>query len=294
MTSAPEPTTSLGADLPTGVMGRIRAASSGLAPSDAKVAQLVLSDPRGLIHLSVSDAAELAGTSASTVVRACQRLGFRGFHELKLAIASDLGGRQDLPSSVVEGDSPAEILRKTLAADSEAIQESSSTVDADAFARAVDAVARADRVLFVAVGTSAPLAQDAAYRLLTIGIRSEAPGDVHVQHVASALLGPGDVCFAISHTGATRETVASCTAARAAGATTIAITSFARSPLTEVVDHVLVAGGRETAHRLEAMASRIAHLCVLDALFVALSLRDRERALRALGTTGDCISDHRF
>ena len=268
--------------------------TSSLAPSDAKVAQLVLSDPRGLIHLSVSDAAALAGASASTVVRACQRLGFRGFHELKLAIAADVGGRQDVPSSVAEGDGPAEILRKTLAADAEAIQESSATVDADAFGRAVEAVALADRVLFVAVGTSAPLAQDAAYRLLTVGVRTEAPADVHVQHVASALLTPRDVCFAISHTGATRETVASCTAARDAGATTVAITSFARSPLTEVVDHVLVAGGRETAHRLEAMASRIAHLCVLDALFVALSLRDRERALRALGTTGDCLSDHRF
>jgi DNA-binding MurR/RpiR family transcriptional regulator len=282
------------ATAPGGVLGSIRAATSSLAPSDAKVAQLVLANPAGLIHLSVSDAAALAGTSASTVVRACQRLGFRGFHELKLAIAADLGGRQDVPSSVEEGDGPAEILRKTLAADAEAIQESSATVDAAAFARAVEAVATADRVLFVGVGTSAPLAQDAAYRLLTIGVRTEAPADVHVQHVAAALLTPRDVCFAISHTGATRETVASCAAASETGATTVAITSFARSPLTDVVDHVLVAGGRETAHRLEAMASRIAHLCVLDALFVALSLRDRERALRALDTTGDCISDHRF
>ena len=96
------------------------------------------------------------------------------------------------------------------------------------------------------------------------------------------------MCFAISHTGATRETVACCTAAREAGATCVAITSFDRSPLTAVVEHVLVAGGRETELRIEAMASRIAHLCVLDAIFVALSLRDRERATSALDRSGNC------
>jgi RpiR family carbohydrate utilization transcriptional regulator len=149
-------------------------------------------------------------------------------------------------------------------------------------------------VLFVGVGTSAPLAQDAAYRLLTLGIRAQAPPDVHVQHVAARLLGPGDACFAVSHTGQTRETIAAMRAAREAGATTIAVTSFSHSPLTEIAEIVLVAGSRETAFRIEAMASRIAHITVLDAIFVSLALADRRRATAALDVTASVLSEHRF
>jgi DNA-binding MurR/RpiR family transcriptional regulator len=111
----------------------------------------------------------------------------------------------------------------------------------------------------IGVGTSAPLAQDAAYRFRIAGVLAEAPHDVHVQHVSARLLGPGSVCVCFSHTGQTRETLGSVTAARNAGAVTIAIISFFRSPLTKLVDLVLVAGSGETDYRVEAMASRVAH-----------------------------------
>ena len=109
-----------------------------------------------------------------------------------------------------------------------------------------------------------------------VGVVSNAPPDVHVQHVAARLLTDGDVCVAISHTGATRETVATVRAARDAGATTIAVTSFSRSPISRLADVVLVAGGPELSFRHEAMASRLAHLSLLDALYVAVAMRFQE------------------
>lgn len=43
-------------------------------------------------------------------------------------------------------------------------------------------------------------------------------------------------------------------AAKLGGATTIAVTSLSRSPLTEIADVILVAGSRELSFQLEAMA----------------------------------------
>jgi RpiR family transcriptional regulator, carbohydrate utilization regulator len=149
-------------------------------------------------------------------------------------------------------------------------------------------------VLMVAVGTSAPLAQDAAYRFLTLGVSASAPLDVHTQHVAAGLLGKEDVCLAVSHSGATVETVNTVEAARDAGATTIAITSYAQSPLTQLVDMLLVAGGPEMSFRLEAMASRLAHMTVLDALYVAVALTSQERARVHLDATADVLAKHRY
>lgn len=87
--------------------------------------------------------------------------------------------------------------------------------------------------------------------------------------------------------------MASVKAARDAGATTVAVTSFSRSPITEFAQVVLVAGGPETSFLLEAMTSRTAHLSVLDALFVAVAAGTRERANVALDATADVLSQHR-
>lgn len=280
-----------------GVLPRLRAVLPSLGKGDGKVARAVLEDPGGVVHLSVSDVAERAGVAGSTVVRACQKMGFRGFQHLKIVLAQEVGAPRASAGVLEEGDkegSAHDVLRRVLLSGSRVLKDSVFTVGAGQFEAAVGALEGAGRVLFVGVGTSAPLAQDAAYRFLTIGARSEAPPDVHTQHVAARLLGEGDVCFAVSHTGATRETVANVKTAKEAGAKTVAVTSFSRSPITEHTDVVLVAGGPEESFRLEAMASRIAHLMVLDALFVAVAQRNPERANAALDAYADVLSEHRF
>jgi DNA-binding MurR/RpiR family transcriptional regulator len=147
--------------------------------------------------------------------------------------------------------------------------------------------------MFGAVGTSAPLAVDTAYRFVTLGLDASFVPDVHTQHVTARMLGAGDVFFAISHTGSTFETLATTRAAKAAGATTVALTSFSRSPLSDEVDLAIVAGSAETSFRVEAMASRIVHLAVLDVLYVALSQRARTSA-DALALTEDVLIEHRI
>lgn len=280
-----------------GVVPRLRARAPAMKGGDACVVRAILADPGAVVYMSVTELAERAETAASTVVRCCQKLGFRGFQHFKIALAQEtVGSGQAWDRSREPGGarSSHETLKEVLLSGAQALKDSLFTLDAGAFEEAIRAICEARRVLFVGVGTSAPLAQDAAYRFLTIGVRAEAPPDVHHQHVAASLLSEGDVCFAVSHTGATRETVASVRTAKGAGAKTLAVTSFSRSPITEYSDVVLVAGGPEVSFRLEAMTSRIAHLSVLDALFVAVAASNRERSDAYLDTYADVLTEHRF
>lgn len=273
----------------------IRALVPVLNPSERKVATFFLEARDKVMDRSVTDVAEIVGVSASSVVRACQRLGFRGFQDIKLALAGDRTA-PSLPfaADVDDHDSAATVLAKVLAGGQEALQNAASTVEPSDFAAAVELVAASRRLLFAGVGTSAPLAQDAAYRFMSVGLDAEAPADVHVQHVRARLLTPADVCIAVSHTGATRETLSVVEAAQAAGARTIAVTSFVRSPLIQFADIALVAHSRELTYRIEAMASRIAHLSILDALLVAVSMVNQSRSARAQATTADVLAQHRF
>ncbi|MFD4254620.1 MurR/RpiR family transcriptional regulator [Amycolatopsis thermoflava] len=282
--------------VPGSVAERARAALRSLPPSEARAAQVLLARGSDVVRMSVSEIAAAAGTGVGTVVRACQSLGFKGFQDAKIALAQDLaplvGDRS--PEHIDRGDSPAEVLAKLAASSADALQRARSSVDAAALERAVGLLTAATRVLVLGVGTSAPLAQDAAYRLLTLGIAAEAPADVHVQHVRAGLLRPGDVVVAVSHTGATRETVSAARRAKESGAAVVAVTSFATTPLTEVADAALVAGGLETRYRVEAMTSRLAHLVVLDALFVSLLLAEPGRSAEAQALVADVLSEHRY
>ena len=257
--------------------------------------QVMLDRGAEVINLSVSEVAQAAGAGVATVVRACQSVGFKGFQAAKIALAQDLVPFAGRPQDDIEpGDGPSEVLAKLAASSDDAIRLTPASVDPASLARAVDVLRGASQVLFLGVGTSAPLTQDAAYRLLTLGVPALAPADVHVQHVRARLLGPGDAAVAVSHTGSTRETVNAARGAHDAGATVIAVTSFSTSPLTELADITLIAGSRETRYRVEAMTSRLAHLLVLDTLYVSLVLADPERTRRAQDLTSDVLAEHRF
>lgn len=280
---------------PGTVAEMVRAASGSLPPAEARVAQALLTRGADVVHSSVTEVALAADTGVGTVVRACQSLGFKGFQAAKIALAQDLLPLDERPrTDVAEGDSPAEVLAKLADASGDALRRAVASVAPDALGRATELIAGARRVLCLGVGTSAPLAQDTAYRLATIGIDADAPPDVHVQHVRARLLKENDVALAVSHTGATQETLGAVRGAREAGAAIIAITSFSTTPLTELADVALVAGGRETRYRVEAMASRLAHLLVVDTLYTSLVLASPRRAQPAQQLTADVLAEHRY
>jgi DNA-binding MurR/RpiR family transcriptional regulator len=276
------------------LLEHIRMQTAGLSPAEQRVSRQVLSSPGEVLELSVTELAARSETSVGTVMRFCSRLGFRGYQDLKLKLARTVIPEADsLADEVTEADSDAAVVTKVLASSATAIAHASDLVDTHAFSAIVDGLVTAEKVVFAAVGTSAPLASDISYRLTSLGINASFVPDPHVQHVTARMLGARDLCFAISHTGSTQETLAVMRTAAETGATTAALTSFTSSPLTEIVQHRLVAGSRETSYRIEAMTSRLVHLAILDALHVATVLR-RPGAREALDASGDVITEHRI
>jgi RpiR family carbohydrate utilization transcriptional regulator len=276
-------------------LARVRAMAPSLPPSDWRVAEVIDGWGDDVLARSITEVARAAGVAESTVIRACKRLGFTGFQGLKLAIARDRRPRLELVADeITQDDSVADVAGKLFAASAAVLSEAPTSVSTASVEAVIEALVAAERVLFVGMGPSCPLPQDAAYRFRCIGMRVDAPVDSLTQHLAARLLKPGDVCVVISHTGATRETLPIVAAARAAGAATAAVTSYAQSPLTQAVDHALVAGGRQLGFRVEAMASRLAHLCVLDALYVGVAMRTEPRALGALERHHEVATEHQL
>lgn len=273
-----------------GLAAHIQAHLSELRDTEARVAQVVLDKGAELVHLSVSDVATLAGTAPSSVVRACQRLGFRGYQELKIAAAR----QAPAPEPSRDQDPAARALTDTVRAAREALDGVVVTVTPDQLRAAARTIDAAHRLLVVGAGLSGAVALDTAYRLRALGCAVDAPADPLTAQLAAAQLTPADACLAISHTGATRSTVDAARRARQAGTPVIALTSYARSPLTESSDCTLVAGGQDLVFGLETVASRLAHLTVVDALTLTLLGLRGAPAEAALRLAADVTVDHSY
>lgn len=280
---------------PPAVIAKTRSLQPRLTPAERSVAKVVLHDPGQAINLGIEALAEQARVSTASVNRFCHQLGFARYKDFRIALAMEVGtGGPVLPTGEVSPkDAPIEIARKVLQADIQAIGETMEMLDAVAFSGAVEALEGARRIEVYGVGSSAPVAADAYYRLLRIGMPVTVVTDAHMQAVSAAMLGGGDLAFVISHTGRTKETLESALQARRAGARVLALTSFAGSAITRVAHLSLVTATTETAFRTEAMASRIAHLSLVDALYVTLATRLGRRSSRALEKSGSIIEAKR-
>ena len=128
-------------------------------------------------------------------------------------------------------------------------------------------------------------AADLHQKLHRIGKISFVWSDPHLALTSAAVLEAGDVAVGISHTGTTLDTVDALRVAHGRGATTIAITNFAGSPIAEQADLLLTTAARETTFRPGAMSSRIAQLALVDCLFAGVAQRSYDQAITALEST---------
>src|SRR5919108_4131619 len=68
---------------------KIRSLLPGLARAEQRVANIVLADPASIARRSITEVAEAAGTSETTVTRFCKAIGVGGYPELRIALAAD-------------------------------------------------------------------------------------------------------------------------------------------------------------------------------------------------------------
>lgn len=258
------------------VLEFIRSRLPGFSPAERRVAETVLAAPRVVPHLSAARLAETSGSSVGSVVRFCHTLGLPGYQDFKLRVAQQsVPPANPAPEPISVTDSSPSVVQKLFMNMAGALFDTARTVDADVLDRVTGLLLDARRILVVGTGTSSPFAADVAHRLITIGLPVSQPADVQTQQAAALRLGPGDVCLAVSHSGTTGVILDSVRTAAANGAVTVALTSFATSPLSHLAETVLIAGSRQGAYRSEEMASRLVHLAVLQALFVLIVRRQQ-------------------
>lgn len=271
---------------------RIAAVLNTLQPAERRVAELIVEASDAVVEWTAQELAERAGVGRATVVRACQSFGYRGYPQLRVALASELGAAPG-DAGVDHGPGVLGRMRSEIDRVAGSLPALASLLDPDAVDEAVRVAASARRLLVLANGLSSPIANDLAMRLTASGRSAEFIADAIAQQIAARHLTAQDVCLIVSGSGANEASLRVATAAARGGATVIALTSFASSALTDAATLSLVIAPSGVSFRDELEhTSRVAYLVFAEVFAAAVASARGTSATEARAHALEVVSDN--
>lgn len=271
--------------------------SAYLSPALRQVADLVLARPEAVQAMSITELAQEAGVAESTVTRFTRELGLDSYNALRLGLAeavftsranAERSGSQGMVyEGILPGDAVADVVAKVVIGSRSTLDNTQARLDVDAVASVVALIEAAHTVHFVGMGGSAIAAENGVIRFMRAGKRCMVFRDQSLQVMAAATLGDGDLVIAISDSGASIPVVETLRVAREHGASTVAITSTERSPITSVADVVLYTGNApdEAGVYGEAVTAKWGQLLAVDAVYAAYAALNYETTVAFLEET---------
>ena len=253
------------ADILTHIQNGIHAFSKG----QKKIASYILSNYDKAAFMTASRLGKTVGVSESTVVRFAVELGFEGYPEMqktlqelvRIEVASDQFGNQDVVSSVLQRDANA-------------IRMTGEALDRGQMTRAVDAILHARCIYIVGVRSSAALANYLNFYFRNIFDNVRLVSSTATSEMFEQLLRVGreDVVIGISLPRYSSRTVKLLQYAHDSGATVVTITDKPEAPAGKVADYVLCA----KSNMVSFVDSLVAPMSVINALIVSVGLEQED------------------
>ena len=270
-----------------GLFALINSRLATFTDAEKKVAKQVLEEPNEAVYNSVTELAYSAGVSETTVLRFARKLGYQSYQYFKMDLAKCIASDQQAESN--NGDPLERLARAHIAI----IEDTDRLLVREDVEKAVDAMVNARTIHLYGVGHSGITARDGRYRLLRLGFQAEFFDDAHFQLMAASTLQPGDVAIGLSVSGSTKDTVESLRK-RSTRATTIAVTSHYKSPITKPYRYHPTNSQSRGSLESGSFLSKIAQLYVLDVLFNGIAKRSPERVKSIREQMGKAISQKLF
>jgi len=263
-------------------LGNMQRSAKEMSGNGRKLANFILNNAPLLRDYSSQQLAEAVGVSQSSVVKFSQKLGYRGYPDLKLAVSEDLGrgGTAQLAPVLPRKrtvKSSGTVFENLVKLKLDALHNIAELNNEEVLRKTVRAFDEANRIQFAAAGDYSLVLKDFALKLMIMGKSVIAESDLFLQRANLASMKRGDVLVAVSISGQNSQIVALAEMAKEAGITVISITEYDVNPLSLCADlslflcsdQFVFTGTGETAQ----IVARAALQHIIDALFLVLSNR---------------------
>ncbi len=282
---------------------RIKNMYSQLNNTEKIVADYVLQNIENIFRFPLSQLADQSGTSQGAWVRFCKSIGFDGLKDLKKSLfvelndsvtESETNSPQLQFTDIKEHSTIISMAENVCLSSIQAIEATLKLFDEEVLSRIVDKIVTARTIRIFGIGASGLVADDLYYKLLRIGYNVIYGHDIHITLTSAATMTREDVAIFFSNSGETKEIIETLEIAKSIGATTLGITRYGKSPLTQGADFILYTSSPEIYKRSGAMSSRIAQLVLTDILFTAIANKDYHKIEQQLESSYQASHSHRY
>jgi DNA-binding MurR/RpiR family transcriptional regulator len=244
--------------------------------AEKKVADYILSHMEEVVHLNVSELSKICLVSEATIVRMCKHLGYKGFYQLKIMLAHNIGQDKIIGSDTLDINTAAEFFQRA----SNNMYTIGKTIDNNTLRECVELIEKSNTVHIIAAGNTIPSAMEFAFRLGRIEIATTSSFSDELELSSINLARYGDIVIGISHSGGSGSVIKAFNIARRKGIVTIAVTDMLDCPLNKIADYSLSSGIETSKIYVFGAESHINTSAVLDALlFFLLKLKRRKKGL---------------
>ena len=246
---------------------KIRGMLEHMSVIERKLAEFILDNANLLRDYSSQQLADAVGTSQSSVVKFCQKLGYKGYPDLKLAVneavitASNFQrDSQDSPQPQNNLSALVEQLQFSLHSHLRGILEINTEQQILNAARQLD---QADSILLAGYGASYIVAHDMQHRLLQLGKLALLHSVPAMSLQLATTLKPGSVILLIAESGQNHDLLKLARFAQSRGIQLISLTSYKTNPLSVAANIALYALSGDEDVRVNPILVQLAqqHLC---------------------------------
>ncbi len=246
-----------------------------------RIAEFVTGSYEDAAFMTAAALGARVGVSESTVVRFAYMLELDGYPEMQKLMREMLRHRLTSVQRIrlADGISQQDALKTVLTADMNNIRATIDLIDNASFDGAIAAILRARRVYVIGVRSAMVIAQFLAYYLNYVCDEVVFVNGA-VQDVYEKVLrcDAEDVCFGVSFPRYSSRTKNAMQYAKSRGATLVALTDAADSPIARISDFVLLARS-ELASFADSL---VAPLSVVNAIIMMVGNARKDEAYRHL------------
>ncbi len=255
---------------------KIRSRRDQMSAIERRIADFVLENAALLRDYSSQQLASALGISQSSVVKFCQKLGFKGYPDLKYSVGEDMA-RDSPDASVAQahpGVAPADAMAAELWRRKSAAEEETRAINPPgsiaSVATAIAAVADTGTVFLTGLGTDDIRARAFALKMSMLGILTVHNFDpIHLAASVSAAK-PGDVLMVFSEHGKPPQLCTIARHFREHGGIVVSITRHTSNPLRAYATHALVVSAHDDEIHIQPLLYQAAAQHLMDRVFVRL------------------------
>lgn len=275
------------------ILNKLQAERDFLSGVDARLADVILENPKKFISYSMAELSEISEVSQGSIVNFSRKINNSGFADLKMKIAQGLQSYNPKKfNNALDSDGVKDVMKKSLEDMSFYFEETIKINSEETLKNAAELILKAKKIQIYGLFQSGLVAKDFYYQLLKLGLPAIYTDDPFTCRVLATTLDKECLTIAVSSTGKTKELLNVIKIAKEKNCPVLVITRNPKSPIALLGDELITiaAGGKSVSSIDEEI--RLTELFIIDCLCSYIRNKTKEHGEEQFFKLKDILSLH--